>query len=166
MLHEALTPLEAVALAVRSEVESINLYAKLTEIVRNPQVKELLTELAAEEEKHRTGLLAVYREMLQGEEPVLPVSDGRRKSWNLAPGVDFLDVMARARDKEIASEAFYRDAAARVRDEKTRVFLLELAESERKHAVALQRQVEKLERDPYWFDRVAAEDHRGVHEGP
>jgi rubrerythrin len=163
MLHAALTPLEAVALAVRSEVESVQLYAKLTERVRNPEVQRLLRELAADEETHREHLLALYRRMLDGEEPVLPATDGRQKAWDLSPDADYHTVMARARDKEIDSEAFYRSAAARVQDEKTRVFFLELAESERRHAVLLQRQVETLERDPHWFDRVEAD---GVHEGP
>jgi rubrerythrin len=166
MPHDFLTPLEAVALAVRSEIDSVNLYAKLTERVVNPEVKRLLTELAADEETHREGLLAVYREMLQGEEPVIPASDGRKKEWDLDPNADYHTVMARARDKEIDSESFYRAAAEKVREHKTRVFFLELAESERRHAVILQKQVERLEADPHWFDRAEADEYKGTHEGP
>jgi len=166
MVHRNLTPLEAVALAVRSEMESTDIYTKLIDRIRNPEVKQLFVDLAAEEDRHREGLMALYRKMLGGEEPSIPESDGREKEWDIDPEADFLTVMTKARDKEVDSEAFYQDAAEKVQDHKTRLFFIELAETERKHAVTLQKQVDKLKEDPHWFDREDAEGYKPVHEGP
>jgi erythrin-vacuolar iron transport family protein len=163
MFNDKLTPLEAVAFAVRSEMESTNLYAKLIEKVRNPEVKRMLTELAEDEEEHRIGLMNLYRRMLGDEEPSIPLEDGRKKSWEIDPDAEPLLVMSKARDKELDSEQFYQDAAKRVQDFKTRMFFIELAETERRHAIVLGAQVEKLKADPHWFDRV---DDKAVHMGP
>jgi rubrerythrin len=163
MVHKNLTPLEAVALAVRSEIESTNLYENLIDRVRNPAVKDMLKEMAAEEDTHRLSLMQVYREMLGEENPSIPGSDGRTKEWDIDPEADFLTIMTKARDKEFDSEDFYTKAAQRVTDYKTRMFFIELAETERKHASRLQKQVDKLREDPHWFDR---EEEEQVHEGP
>jgi rubrerythrin len=166
MVHEDLTPLEAVALAVRSEIESTNLYGKLTERVKNPEVKQLLQELAADEEHHRDALMKMYQNMLGSETPSVPESDGREKQWDIDPEAEYLTIMVKARDKELDSEEFYKKAAERVRDHKTRTFFMELAETERAHAARLQRQVEKLQEDPHWFDREEPDSYKPVHEGP
>lgn len=162
MLNDKLTPLEAVAFAVRSEMESTNLYAKLIEKVRNPEVKRMLSELADDEEQHRMGLMNLYRRMLGGEEPSIPMEDGRKKEWDIDPDADPLVVMTKARDKELDSERFYQDAAKAVQDFKTRMFFIELAETERRHAVVLDAQVQKLQADPHWFER----EDDAVHLGP
>lgn len=163
MVHQDLTPLEAVALAVRSEMESTDLYAKLTKRVKNPEVVAMLKDLAADEEHHRMALMKLYEEMLEGQEPSIPSSDGRQKEWDIDPDADFLVIMTKARDKEYDSETFYKRAAETVRDYKTRMFFLELAETERRHASTLQKQVAKLQDDPHWFDRTESDQ---VHEGP
>jgi rubrerythrin len=174
MVHEDLTPLEAVALAVRSEIESTNLYGKVIERVRNPEVIKMLEEMAAEEEHHRDALLELYREMLGGQDPSVPITDGRMKDkkldegemWDIDPNADFLTIMTKARDKELDSEEFYKSAAESVRDHKTRMFFIELAETEKKHAIRLQKEVDKLEQDPDWFEREELEGFKPVHEGP
>jgi len=163
MVHRNLTPLEAVALAVRSEIESTDLYGKLTKRVRNPAVRDMLEEMAAEEEHHRASLMEIYRKMLGEESPSIPESDGRKKEWDIDPEADFLTIMTKARDKELDSEDFYTVAARKVADHKTRMFFIELAETERRHAVRLQKEVDRLKEDPHWFDRV---EGQSVHEGP
>ena len=163
MFDQKLTPLEALAFAVRSEMESTNLYGNLIQKVRNPKVKRMLAELAEDEEQHRSGLMHLYRRMLGDEEPSIPLHDGRKKEWDIEPDADDpLEIMTKARDKELDSERFYQEAAKRVQDFKTRMFFIELAETERRHAVILDAQVRKLQADPHWFDR----DDKAVHMGP
>jgi len=162
MFNQTLTPLEAVAFAVRSEMESTDLYGKLIEKVRNPEVKRMLTDLAQDEEKHRVGLMSLYRRMLGDEEPSIPRDDGRKKEWDIDPDAEPLTVMKKARDKELDSELFYQEAAKRVQDFKTRMFFIELAETERRHAIVLDAQVEKLQADPHWFER----EDGAIHVGP
>jgi erythrin-vacuolar iron transport family protein len=162
MLNDKLTQLEAVAFAVRSEMESTNLYSKLIEKVRNPEVKRMLRDLAQDEEEHRLGLMRLYKRMLGDEEPSVPMEDGRKKEWDIDPDAEPLVIMTKARDKEMDSERFYQEAAKRVQDFKTRMFFIELAETERRHAIVLDAQVEKLRADPHWFDR----EDTAVHMGP
>ena len=161
MVHRDLTTLEAVALAVRSEIESTDLYGKLTERVRNPQVVEMLRDLQGEEEQHKKALMKLYEEMLEGEEASIPETDNREKQWDIDPDADFMTIMTKARDKEFDSETFYKQAAETVLDHKTREFFLELAQTERRHAARLQEQVDKLQMDPHWFDRAEAQFHEG-----
>jgi len=166
MVHQDLTTLEAVALAIRSEMESTDLYQKLTKRVRNPEVKLLLEELETDEESHRETLMTLYRKLLAGEKPAIPAADGRDKQWDIDPDADYLTIMTKARDKEYESEDFYKSAAERVRDHKTRVFFMELAETEHRHAAVLQRQVDRLQEDPHWFDRQDSGFYKSTHEGP
>lgn len=166
MVDPRLTTLEAVALAVRSEIESTDLYEKLAERVKNPEVKKVLEDLAGDEEKHRQGLMNLYTRLLDGQEPVLPQSDGRRKELGLKPDAAYADVLTAARDKEIDSEAFYKKAAQDVVEYRTRMFFLDVAESERKHAATLQKLLDRLKEDPHLFDRQEADPFKGQHVGP
>jgi rubrerythrin len=158
--------LEAVALAVRSEMSSTDLYGDLAQRVKNAEVRDMLEELAREEETHRAGLMELYERLLEGQEPSVPESDGRAKSMAIGERPDFLAVVTAARDKELDSEAFYKEASEKVLDYKTRMFFLDLAESERKHAAALQRQVERLQEDPHWFDREDVDPFKPLSVGP
>jgi rubrerythrin len=166
MVHHNLTILEAVALAVRSEIDSNDLYQRLAERVKNPDVKEILKELADDEEQHRASLMRLYEDMLGSQDPSIPQKDGRTKQIVLDDNADYRAVVTAARDKELGSEAAYKEAAEQVRDYKTREFFRDLAETERRHAAVLQKQVDKLEEDPDWFDRENADPFKPVHVGP
>ena len=166
MVDPGLTTLEAVALAVRSEIESTDIYEKLAARVKNPEVKKILTELADDEEKHRQGLMNLYQRMLGDQEAAIPESDGREKKMNLAEDAAYEQVLQAARDKEFDSENFYKEAAAKVREYRTRMFFLDVAESERKHAATLQKLLDRLKEDPHWFERDEADPYKGQHVGP
>lgn len=166
MVNPRLTTLEAVALAVRSEIESTDLYENLAQRVKNPEVKTVLTDLAADEERHRLGLMSLYTRMLGEQEPALPAGDGRQKTIDLPENPDYADVITAARDKEVDSENFYKNAAESVTEYRTRMFFLDVAESERKHAATLQKLLDRLKEDPHWFEREEADPYKGQHVGP
>ena len=166
MVDPRLTTLEAVALAVRSEIESTDLYENLAQRVKNPEVKTVLTDLAADEERHRIGLMSLYTRMLGDQEPALPSGDGRQKTLDLPENPDYADVITAARDKEVDSENFYKNAAENVTEYRTRMFFLDVAESERKHAATLQKLLDRLKEDPHWFEREEADPYKGQHVGP
>lgn len=166
MVHRELTTLEAVALAVRSEINSTNLYVDLAKKVKNPSVRQVLNELAADEERHRQTLMKMYGEMLGGQEPSIPEEDGRGKKIELGPSVEYKAVILAAVAKERDSEDFYQKAAENVTDYKTRMFFLETAENERHHATTLQQLADRLEEDPHCFDREDADPFKPMHVGP
>ncbi len=166
MVHRRLTAMEAVALAVRSEIESTHLYGRLAERVKNTAVRDVLLELQADEEKHQEHLMALYRKMLGGQEPSIPAGDGREKDVKLDPEASYVEVITAARDKERSSEEFYKRAAETVLDYKTRMFFLDVAEQERHHASALQSLLDQLQEDPLCFDREDMDPFKGLHVGP
>ena len=166
MVHRELTTLEAVALAVRSEIESTHLYTDLAKRVKNSTLREVLHGLAADEERHRQSLMQLYEEMLGDQAPSIPLQDGRDKKMELSADSDYRTIIIAARDKERDSEDFYKKAAGRVSDHKTRMFFLEVAESERLHAATLQQLAERLEEDPYCFDREDVDPFKPFHVGP
>jgi rubrerythrin len=166
MVHRELTTLEAVALAVRSEINSTDLYVDLAKKVKNPAVRQVLNELAADEEGHRQALMKLYGEMLGGQEPSIPEDDGREKNIDLGPDVEYKALIIAARDKELDSVDFYRKAAEKVTDYKTRMFFLDTAENERHHAATLQQLAERLEEDPHCFDREDTDPFKPMHVGP
>lgn len=162
MVDRALTSLEALALAVRSEIESTHLYDALASRAENPEARRLLRELAADEESHRAALMKRYRRLLGDQEPSIPLDDGRDKRVSLGADADYEAVIRGAHAKEVVSELFYKKAALEVNEFKTRAFFLDLAETERQHAVALGRMLKQLMKDPHWLDRK----EQAVHEGP
>lgn len=158
MVQANLTALEAVALAVRSEIESTRVYVRLARRVKNPAVREMLEHLAEEEAEQERDLHALYRTLRRGGPPAFPEQDAPERRVRLDPDTaEVADVVAAARDGEQGRESFYRNAAARIGDYKTRMFFRMLAERERHHAIALQEQLEELTRDPAWFEREETE---------
>lgn len=110
--------------------------------------------------------MKLYEDMLDGQEPAIPETDGRRKEMEIDPEADYPTVIEAARDKERNSEAFYKKAAATVVDFKTRRFFLQTAEQERHHAGTLQELLDRLREDPHCFDRQDMDPFKGMHVGP
>jgi len=157
MVQANLTALEAVALAVGSEVDATRVYLRLARRVKNPAVRDMLERLAAEEAEQEKNLRTLYRTLRNGRPPA-PLHEGGGRRVRLNPdSAEVADVIAAARDGEQGREAFYRNAAARIADYRTRMFFRLLAEQERHHAAALQEQLEELTRDPRWFEREEAQ---------
>lgn len=63
---------DLVLAAIKSEIESFQLYLKLSKKVRNAFLREKLDFLAAEETRHKEYLQKLFRELFPGEKIVLP----------------------------------------------------------------------------------------------
>ena len=103
--------------AIKAEMESKELYTKLAARVRNAFLMDRLKFLAKEEERHRAGLLTMFKTYFPGKRPILP-----EKSPVPLPVVKFQDssrpplveVLGQAMEAERAAQAFYLGAAAKV----------------------------------------------------
>ena len=162
MVGRAIANLEAVASAVRVEIEFAELYAALANRARNPDARKLLRAMASDEELHRSELMDLYEEMLEGQGPSIPPTK-RKQEVPLAVEGDYLSVFEAAHAKELDAERSYREAAQRASDYKKRLLFLTLAETESAHAASIRKVLTRLKRDPHWLDRW---DAPSIRRGP
>jgi rubrerythrin len=95
--------------AIKSEVDSNEVYSKLSEGVKNFYLKEKLRFLASEEEKHREFLESLFKNKIPGKEIVLP-----QKTPVPLPelkieheNVPISEILERAMKAEKAAQDFY-----------------------------------------------------------
>jgi rubrerythrin len=167
-LNRAWTALEALGVAIRSEIEAASLYARLAAQVQNPSLVAKLTFLQQEEEKHRTMLEGLYHNQFPEVALELPAK-------SLVPVIGTANITKMAVPElfqlamraEESSAEFYEQEADRSRDEKGRALLRYLSNVERGHYQMLETEYDLLSRFPDYYD--ADEFHFGdelMHIGP
>lgn len=130
---------EILALAISSEEEDMRIYATYAEGLRAdyPASAKVFEDMAAEEDDHRRRLIALHRERFGETIPLIRREHvrgfyQRRPYWLVRPlGLD--RVRREAEDMEAQAERFYRKAAERATDARTRDLLVTLAQAERGH---------------------------------
>ena len=143
--------------AIKSEIESKELYETLAERVKNSLLKDRLIFLAKEEEKHRAYLDALYRQNFPSEEVKIP-----DKTPVPLPEVDasedrlLSEIIEDAMKAELAAEDFYESLKDLLHDEKNRNMLQILANMEQGHYDILAKELENLKQfedyDTPWYE--------------
>mgnify|MGYP000639710492 CR=1 FL=1 len=141
--------------AIKSEIESKEVYETLASRVKNALFKDRLLFLANEEEKHHAFLESLYRQKFAGEEIKLP-----EKSPVPLPVVDtsedrlLSEIIEDAMKAELAAKEFYEGMKKMFSDERTKNMLQLFADMERAHYEILLQELENLKRfedyDDYW----------------
>ncbi len=141
--------------AIKSEVESKDVYETLAQRVKNSLLKERLLFLAGEEDKHRAFIESLYRQNFPDEELVLP-----EKSPVPLPEVDpsedrlLSEIIEDAMRAEFAAKEFYEALKSRFEEEKIQAMLQVLANMEMGHYQILSKELENLKNfenyDEYW----------------
>ena len=114
--------------AIKSEVDSRELYKRLANRVKNALLKDRLLFLAGEEEKHQAYLETLYRERFPGEKinipdktPVpMPVVDASKHRL-------LSEIIEDAMKAELAAKDFYDSLKERFDDDKIKEMLHILA---------------------------------------
>ena len=131
--------------AIKSEIDSKNLYEELADRVKNMLFKDRLLFLANEEEKHRAYLEALYRQKFPGEELVVP-----EHTPVPLPEVDssenrlLSEIIEDAMKAELAAKDFYESMKGLLHDEENRKMLQILANMEQGHYDLLAKELENL----------------------
>jgi len=105
--------------AIKSEVDSIEVYSRLAGMVKNFFLKDRLNFLAAEEEKHRTFLESLFvkkmpeKEILLPERTPVPLPELKIVSEDIL----ISDVLGKAMEAEMAAHDFYTKMADRFIDD-------------------------------------------------
>jgi rubrerythrin len=148
---------ELFASAIKSEIDSREIYSRLSERVQNAFLKDRLVFLASEEEKHRSFLEGAFQEEFPGREIVLPEKTPVPLPEIRIPDemVPVSEVLESAMNAELASQEFYNSFAAEFPHGTMMRKTLELfATMEMGHYRLLEMERENMKRfesyDAYW----------------
>jgi rubrerythrin len=148
----ALTGLEVLGVAIRSEVEAQHFYTQALKGIQNPILREKLSRLAAEEKRHRQILEERYRRSSGEKNPPIPRRGGPEGKGKISSkGLSPEEVLKIAIRMEQEAARFYQREALRTADMSGRFMLEYLADFERNHERSLQAEWKALNRFPDWF---------------
>jgi rubrerythrin len=171
-----LTPLEALGVAIKAEIEAAETYERLANLVKNRALKEKAHFLRGEELKHRALLEEAYARQFPDVELVLPAQslvlrvDAEpvlSEAEGLEGEMSVLELLALAMQAEQASERFYADLARRSQSESARAMFQYLRRMEGSHFHLLQVEHDLVTRFPDYYN--VEEFHFGdelIHLGP
>ncbi|PRY86508.1 iron exporter MbfA [Donghicola tyrosinivorans] len=133
---------EVLALAISSEEDDAQIYRSYAARLREefPATAAVFDGMAAEEDTHRSRLIDLHRERFGETIPLIRREHvagyyARRPVW-LIQNLSLDRIRAEAEGMERDAEKFYRMAAARTTDARTRDLLGELAQAEAGHQAA------------------------------
>jgi rubrerythrin len=170
-----LTPLEALGMAIKAEIEAAETYERLANLVKNRALKEKAHFLQEEELKHRALLEEAYARQFPDVELVLPaqslvprVKELKDEASVPEPRPELVgELLALAMEAEQASENFYADLARRSQSQSARAMFQHLSRMESSHFHLLQVEHELITRFPDYYN--IEEFHFGdelIHLGP
>ena len=137
-----LSPQEVLALAISSEEDDARIYRSYAQHLREgyPASAAVFDGMAAEEDSHRTRLIALHQKRFGDVIPLIRREHvagfyARRPVW-LAANLSLDTIRNEARAMEAQAAAFYTRAAGATSDAKTRKLLGDLAAAEAGHEAA------------------------------
>jgi rubrerythrin len=143
--------------AIKSEVDSHEVYSMLSDSVRNAFLKDRLAFLASEEDKHRAFLEDAFKREFSGKGIVLPEKTPVPLPEIRIPyeSVPVSEVLESAMNAELAAQDFYNSFAAQFpADSDMRKVLEFFATMEMGHYKLLEIERENMQRfesyDTYW----------------
>lgn len=154
MLPEDITALEALGIAIRSEIDAQNVYKDLSELCNNELLKERFENLAKEEKKHQLILENMYKSMFPDVDLILPESllPKHAATSMLRKQLGLKDVLLIAINEERRSREFYLDCASEVKDLSGQRMFRFIADMEFSHQMILQAELEMLEKFPLYYE--------------
>lgn len=157
---------EAMATAIKSEMEAANVYKKLKGMVSNFVIKDKLDFLISEEKKHQQLVRKLYEKMFSETDPALPEKSlAPRLTLALKETETVPDLLEVAIDAEKKSEEFYDALSQEVADRGAQEILQYLASMEHGHYSLLKGEYELCIRDEQYYERGDFQ-YDMVHIGP
>jgi rubrerythrin len=157
---------KALSMAFKSEVDAAEAYEKLRSMVKNFILRDKLTFLAEEENKHQKLLREVYKKVTGGREP--PESEkslAPRLALALQEKSTVTDLLEHAMNAEKISEEFYDTLSQNVEERGLQEILQYLASMEHGHYFLLKGEYELCLKDEAYYDREDFQ-YDMVHIGP
>lgn len=153
MMSKHVTSLEALGIAIRSEIDSQELYEELGQRTASTTVAKRFKQLQKEEKQHQKILEDEYNRLfpqvkLRLPPSVLPVSSNTK--GNIA-NKSLAEVLQLAIEEERKSRDFYLDAAEQTPELSGKKMFRFLADMEYSHQMRLQAECELCRRYPNYF---------------
>lgn len=151
-LNSELSPSEVLSVAIKSEIEAVEVYSRLYKKVKNEILRMKLKFLVSEEKKHRQILERLFSQRFPREELKIP-----EKSFlppikiTKAKKFSVLDLFKLALKAEKMSENFYREAGERAGDKESKRVLGYLVRVERSHYFIIKSEIDMLDRFPGYY---------------
>jgi rubrerythrin len=147
---------ELLLAALKSEIESNKVYSKIARRVKNALLKDKLSFLAKEEEKHRQYIEQIYKKTYPGKKLLLPKTTQVPLPPLAIPDEDtpLSTVLKSAMHTELATKEFYTYLSTQFRNASIRHTLSYFADMELQHYKILEIEKESMDRfeeaDVYW----------------
>lgn len=156
MISPELTALEALGIAIRSEIDAQDLYKELADKCKNDLFKEKLLILHKEEKKHQVILENLHRQLFSEVELKIPATETIKKKvfGEIQRPEKISDILKYAIDLERKSREFYLDCADLVQDLSGKRMFRFLADMEFNHQMILANELEMIEKYPTYFDQT------------
>ena len=137
---------EIISFAVERENEAERFYMDAAGKAKWPHIKELLLEMAKEEEKHAIFLTNVKLEEL-ADSHIEPIPDLKISDYlvemEYKPDMDFQNIMIIAMKREESAVKLYEDLGSTCTDPNVCKLFNMMAEEERKHKLRLEKEYEE-----------------------
>jgi len=148
--------------AMKMELDGKQFYEESAAKTTSPELKRILMELAADEQKHytifralRDGLPADYEKagktkILAEVKNVFETLKSQNQDFEFPD--DAKDVWVHAQKIEKDSEDFYREKADEISDSHQKEILTRIAEEEQKHWITMENVIKFLDRPNHWLE--------------
>lgn len=148
--------------AMKMETDGKAFYEKHAALVESPELKNILLELASDEEKHyrifkamSEGTAVQYVEseatsILKSIKNVFEQLSSTESEFSFPD--DAKDIWVEARDIEKKAEAFYRQKADETDNASEKHILARIADEEHKHWVTMENVINFLDHPTQWLD--------------
>ncbi len=138
MIWQRVDELEALRIAIQSEIDSYHMYLEAIRHVEDKQGKELLLALAQEEKRHRRELEKEYARVSGKRLLYINLPKKRRFLKEITPAATPLEILTTAIEQEKESLEFFETAAQRTSDLGGKRVFEHLAEEEKHHMEMLE----------------------------
>ena len=148
--------------AMQMELDGKAYYEEAAEKVNSPELKKILLEIAGDEQKHyiifkamKDGQVVEYVEseassIFDSVKNVFTTLKEENKDYTFPE--DAKKVWEHARDVEKKAEAFYREEAAKLDNEKNAAILHKIADEEHRHWVTMENVINFIDRPNQWLE--------------
>jgi|YNPMSStandDraft_1061717.scaffolds.fasta_scaffold02671_7 rubrerythrin len=156
MIAPDLTALEALGIAIRSEIDAQELYKELADKCNNDLLKNRLLILHNEEKRHQTILENIHKQLFSEVELKIPPTETIKKKifGEVKKPEKITDLLKYAIDLERKSKEFYLDCAELVQDLSGKRMFRFLADMEFNHQMMLTNELEMIEKYPTYFEQT------------
>jgi rubrerythrin len=157
-IPKKLTALEVLAIAIKSEMDTQDLYEEVAERVESPAARERFLGLAAEEQKHRKLLEQKHRSLFPHLQLRIPPSllPPHAASPVLRKSLSIREILMIAIQEERHSRDFYLEAMRYLEDPDGKAMLHFLADGEYAHQATVCAEYDMLVKYPHYYDESAA----------